>query len=190
MSEQEFVPNPGNESEDAEPFSFETLSVENTESLGGEFVAPDSKATRNKWWERKPKDKANQERGKRAAKPTPPMPRGGLKNALENMYTGMGMAMMPFDPHCGSVIIENAASCAESMDELAKTNPAVRRVLLRMVSTTAIGMVVAAHAPIIMAISMHHIPALRERQEKMTADMAEMFANAAANRPRNEDTPE
>ena len=105
------------------------------------------------------------------------MPRGGLRQPLEDLYTGLGMMLIPFDPSCGKVIIEAAPRCAETLDDLAKTNPAVRRILISLVTTSALGAVVMAHAPIIMAIAMHHVPALREKQEKMVGEFAEMMAN-------------
>lgn len=178
MSDGEITPNPGNESNDENGFDFSKLNAETVEPLSP-HVAPDVKATKRRWWESRPKgDKKNREK---AVKPVPTMPRGGLRASLENFYTGIGIAVMPFDPHCANVIIENAEQCAKTMDELAKTNPAVRRVLLKLIATSALGAVMTAHAPIVMAIMMHHVPALRERQEKMAADMAEMFARMAAN---------
>lgn len=118
---------------------------------------------------------------KSTPKPIPPMPRGNaLRVSLENFYNGVGLAVSAVDPHCGGIIIENAAACAKSMDELAKTNPALRRVIMKLVATSAMGTVIAVHAPIVMAISVHHIPALRERQEKMVSDMGVMFAKMAA----------
>lgn len=176
MSEQFFVPEPGNDSEDSIPFDFSKLTAETTEPLADHTV-PDPNADKKPWWKTKPK---GEKKARKEPKAVPPMPRGGLKGALENMYVGMGLALMPFDAHCASVIMENAEACAKSMDELAKTNPAVRRVLLRLVATTAIGTVIAAHAPILMALAMHHIPALRENQEKMAGEMGEMFARMAA----------
>lgn len=186
MSDDEIVPNPGNESNDESSFDFGALNAETVEPLSP-HVAPDVKSTKRRWWESRPKgEKSKREK---AAKPIPALPRGGLRASLENWYTGIGIAVMPFDAHCGTIIIDNAAACAKSMDELAKTNPAVRRVLIKMVAASAMGAVFAAHAPIVMAIAMHHVPALRERQEKMASDMAEMFARMAAN-PQPEDDSE
>lgn len=175
MSDEfEQVPNPGNNSEDL-PFDFSALNAESTEPIG-EFEPPQTKKPR--WWESRPKSekKARQTREKKT-RAVPAMPRGGLKSSLTQMYTGIGMAVMPFDPACGRVVIENAETCAAALDELAKTNPAVRRVLMSLVTTSAWGAVIMAHAPILMAVAMHHVPALREKQEKMVGEMAEMFAN-------------
>jgi hypothetical protein len=173
----ERVPDPDMEA-DNQPFDFSALTAENTDSLTGDFTPPNVKGSKPRWWERAPKSGKNARAPReRKARPVPAMPRGGLKPALAQMYTGIGMAVMPFDPACGRVVIENAESCAAALDELAKTNPAVRRVLLSLVTTSAWGAVIMAHAPILMAVAMHHVPALREKQEKMVGEMAEMFAN-------------
>lgn len=177
MSEFERIPDPGNNGEEA-PFDFSALTAESTEPLTGEFNPPNVKGSKPRWWERAPKgEKNSRPRRSKTSRPVPPMPKGGLKPALENMYTGIGMSIMPFDPGCGRIIIENASACAESLDELAKTNQAVRRILISLVTTSAWGAVIMAHAPIVMAIAMHHVPALRERQEKMVGEFAEMMAN-------------
>jgi hypothetical protein len=176
MNENVFEPDPV-DNVDSKPFDFSDINAEIVDSISAESkLTPNPKAgrERKRWWESKPRAE-KKSRGKN--KPMPTMPRGGLKPALTQLYTGFALAVMPFDPSCGKIILENAERCAESLDDLAKTNPAVRRALLSLVTTSAWGAVIMAHAPILMALAMHHVPALRERQEKMVADMAEMFAN-------------
>lgn len=186
MSEQfEHGYDDGDNSNTDDSFDISKLTAENTESLTGEFIAPNVKATKPKWWERAPKSRnadANTPRGKRALKAerVKALPRGGLRGPLEQLYTGIGMSVMPFDPSCGRIIIENAGKCAEALDELAKTNTAVRNILISLCTTSAVGAVVMAHAPIVMAIAMHHVPALKNRQEKMVGEFAEMMANGFA----------
>lgn len=180
MSENDFVPDPSNESNDSTSFDFSSLDPEIVPESPA-HTPPNHKANgtgKSKWWQSKPK--GEKKTRAKAVKAMPPVPRGGLKPALENLYVGLGMSLMPFDPHCAGVVLENAGSCAAAMDELAKTNPAVRRVLLRLVATSAIGTVIAAHAPILMAVAMHHIPAMQKNQEKMAAEMGEMFTRMAA----------
>lgn len=162
-----------------EPFDFSALTAESTDPLTGDFTPPNVQGTKPRWWERAPKSgkRTPKAKAKKTPGPAPAMPRGGLKGPLVNVYTGIGMSVMPFDPGCGRIIIENAEACATALDDLAKTNPAVRRVLLSLVTTSAWGAVIMAHAPIVMAIAMHHVPALRERQEKMVGEFAEMMAN-------------
>ena len=177
----ETVPNPdANDQPDSNPLAGFDFSALNAETVSPEDAPPVFEApAKPKWWEsKKRKARTIEERkARKAPKPMPKAPVGGLRKPLEDMYTGLGMMMMPFDPSCGKVIIDAAPRCAETLDDLAKTNPAVRRILISLVTTSALGAVIMAHAPILMAIAMHHIPALRERQEKMVGEFAEMMAN-------------
>lgn len=160
------------------------LVAENTEPLTGTFTAPVVKGTRPKWWERTPKKNGGKGSSGSARTPRTPktrqakaLPKGGLKGPLTQLYVGIGMSVMPFDPSCGRTIIENADKCAEALDELAKTNTAIRNFLIGLCTTSAWGAVLMAHAPIVMAIAMHHVPALKKQQEKMVGEFAEMMAN-------------
>lgn len=170
------IPNP--EPSDDVPFDFSALTAEATDPITGEFEPPSIKGSKPRWWERGPKrDKSSAPKRERKSRAVPAMPRGGLKSALARMYVAIGMSVFPFDPHCGRTIIDSADQCAEALEELAKTNPEVRRILISLVTASAWGAVITAHAPIVMAIALHHIPALRDRQEKMVGEFAEMFAN-------------
>jgi hypothetical protein len=159
-------------------FSFDNITPETVQVPGEDFSPP---KPRSKWQEFWGGKKAQKPREKTSRKPPAPMPRGGLRKPLEDLYTGLGIMMMPFDPSCAQIVISQAPKCAEALDDLAKTNPAVRRILIGLVTTSAWGQVIAAHAPILMALAMHHIPALRERQEKMVGDAAEMFLRMQPN---------
>lgn len=92
----------------------------------------------------------------KAKKPTPPYRQGMFVKPLEEMYTGAGMMLMPFDPVCSQAVIQQAGACAQAMDALAKENEVVRRVLTTMVTGSIWGQVIMAHAPIIAVIVMHH----------------------------------
>jgi hypothetical protein len=160
-------------------FDFSALTAENTDALTGEFTPPNVKGSKTRWWEKAPKRNKGGEKEPRKprVRQQKPLPRGGLKGPLTQLYVGAGMSLMPFDPACGRVVIENAEKCAEALDELAKTNTAVRNFLISICTTSAWGAVLMAHAPIIMAVAMHHIPALKNKQEKMVGEFAEMMAN-------------
>lgn len=95
-------------------------------------------------------------------KRVPPMPRGGFTEQLEQLYVGVGMALLLKDPECGMAVIEAAPQCAKTLNALAEKNPAVRRILIALTQSSAIGAVVIAHAPILWAISKHHVPAVRD----------------------------
>lgn len=88
---------------------------------------------------------------------------GRIADALKGTYAQIGMFWGMFDPQCAQVLIQNAETMANSMEKWAKDSPAVRGVLEKVITTSAIGEVVAAHAPIVMAIAMHHVPAVRNK---------------------------
>lgn len=172
------TPNPeANEGPESNPLDGFDFSALNADTVTPQDAPQSFEAPRKpKWWESK-KRKAAAPKAAKPKKPVPPTPRGGLRQPLEDLYTGMGMMLMPFDANCGKIIIDAAPRCAETLDDLAKTNPAVRRILISLLTTSALGAVIMAHAPILMAIAMHHVPALREKQEKMVGEFAEMMAN-------------
>jgi hypothetical protein len=93
----------------------------------------------------------------------PRMPAGGLAAPLKDMYILVGAMLSPVDPVCGGAIIQQAPDCAKALENLAKQNPEVRRVLVALVSTSAYGAVVTAHIPIILAVASHHLPAMRPK---------------------------
>lgn len=82
--------------------------------------------------------------------------KGAFVEPLTNMYGLAALTLMPVDPHCAGVILENAEACAEAVDELAYQNESVRRVLDKLVTGSAIGALVMAHMPIIVAVASHH----------------------------------
>lgn len=126
--------------------------------------------------------KAEKEKAeKKEPKKLPPRRKGALVRQLEELYTTLGMAVMAFDEPCGTAIVNSATKCAESLDNLAYENDAVRRILYRILETSAWGGVIIAHSPIIMAVAVHHVPIVRVTMAKMMAkrvgDEAEKFAN-------------
>jgi hypothetical protein len=140
---------------------------------------PNAKASKRSfkdWFFGKPKEKKAKVR-----KPTPPMPRKGLAGPLTNMYTGLGMTLAMVDKHCGMAVVESAEDCAQAWEDLAKTNPKVRRAILMLLETSDVTKIVIAHAPIMVAVMSHHMPLVREQQLKVV----EMFANQGANEEDN-----
>ena len=143
-------------------------------SNDGPDPIPNPKAGRRSfkdWFYGKPKEKKV-----KARKPTPPMPRKGLAGPLTNMYTGLGMTLAMVDKHCGMAVVESAEDCAQAWEDLAKTNPKVRRAILMLLETSDVTKIVIAHAPIMAAVMAHHMPLVREQQLRVV----EMFANQGA----------
>lgn len=107
--------------------------------------------------------------------PDPPQPRivrdddapkeyrpGILVKPLTDLYVALGTMMYPVSQPVGTAFIQNAGPCAESLDELARTNPAARRFLMSLLTTGAWGKVIAAHLPILLAIGVTYSPAVRQ----------------------------
>jgi hypothetical protein len=69
--------------------------------------------------------------------------------------------ILPISVPIGTAFVQNAQPCAESLDELARTNPAVRKALMSLLTTGAWGKVIAAHFPILLAIGVTYSPAVR-----------------------------
>lgn len=107
----------------------------------------------------------------KAKRPAPPpdksKPRQGkIAKNLSKLYGTVGATVYPFDQQCGQTILENADRMADSLEALANENAAVKRVLEKLAETSAWGTVFAAHAPVLLAVSMHHGPALAARRSR------------------------
>jgi hypothetical protein len=161
-------------------FDLSSLVSEPATSGAAETI-PNPKAGKRSfrdWFFGKPKEKKVKVR-----KPTPPMPRKGIAGSLTNMYTGLGMTVAMVDKHCGMAIVESAEDCAQSWEDLAKTNPKVRRALLMLLETSDVTKIVIAHAPIMAAVMAHHMPLVREQQLRVV----EMFANQGSSEDEGEE---
>lgn len=97
---------------------------------------------------------------------------GHFVKPLNELYTSVGMMLLPFDPMCGTAVVKNADSCAKSMDRLAQENDAVRRALNAILTTGAWGGVIAAHLPILAMVMAHHGP---EKSREVVAPLASML---------------
>lgn len=121
---------------------------------------------------------------------TPPKPKiipdykaGAVKQGFEELYGAIGTILMIKDPHCGMAIIQSAPDAAEALEELAKTNPSMRRVLMSVIATNSYGKIVAAHLPIFMAVFAHHIA---PKMNGLDAEQAENLMSAMSEK-RNAD---
>lgn len=92
----------------------------------------------------------------RRRKPTPRASKRSLKEPLTDFYATIGAGVFILNQADGAVILANAESMAESLDNWGKVNPGVHRVLERLCTTGAFGAVAAAHAPVVMAILNNH----------------------------------
>jgi hypothetical protein len=94
----------------------------------------------------------------------PPKPRprrGALKRDIQDFYTQAAFMVYIFDPTCAQAVAESAEKAAEAWEKLAFENPAIMRALQRMMEVGAWGGLIAAHAPIALAVFAHHAPNAR-----------------------------
>jgi hypothetical protein len=138
---------------------------------------PPSRGTGGSRWRKRP---APAPKAKRADAPTAvktliPNRKGQFVEPLMKMYGGVGAMLMMYDPICGTAVMTSAQKCAETLDDLAYQNEAVRQVVWSLTRTSAFGAVIVAHLPIIMAITMHHVPAAQQAFGQLGANMMEEF---------------
>ena len=106
-----------------------------------------------------------------ASTPAPPYRAGVIATGVNRIYRRTGKIVRAMDPDIGTAIIESATNTAgpgepddsvgAAWDELARTNPRIRRFILKCLAGGAWGQLVFAHAPIGMAIVMK--PAIARR---------------------------
>lgn len=118
-----------------------------------------------------PADRAPDEsrrRGRRARSSVsrdvvPPYKAGVITTGVNKLYRKAGKIIRAMDHDIGTAVIESARNTADdgtddsvgaAWDELAKTNPRIRKFLLKCVAGGAWGQLVMAHGPIAMAIVM------------------------------------
>jgi hypothetical protein len=104
-----------------------------------------------------------------------PNRKGQFVEPLTQIYGMFGAALVMFDPVCGAAVIQSAPKCAETRDQWAHQNETVRKVIWTVTQTSTAGAVFVAHMPILIAVSMHHIPAAQQAFGQMGADMMEEF---------------
>lgn len=98
-----------------------------------------------------------------------PLPHGAIAAGMANLYGQVGMFWGMFDPTCGKAIATNALAMGESLEAAAKESPAFREFCEKLISTSVWGQVIAAHAPVVAIIAMHHVPAIRNKFNPATA---------------------
>ena len=131
-------------------------------------------------------DKAPAAGGNRPAAPADdvPMPRGGIiAKGVNKLYRRAGRIVRAMDHDIGSAIIactrtdpddpDDDLTVGEAWEALAKTNPRIRRFLLKAVAGGAWGDLVMAHAPIGIAIAMKPAILRLIPFDRLIASMAE-----------------
>jgi hypothetical protein len=157
------------------PPSLDELKAER-EQAGATAPAPDAPA------DRAPARPKRGGRLRKGAKPpvdepgTPQHRPGVITKGVNRLYRKAGKIVKVMDPEIGLAIMESAVNTAEdgepddsvgaAWDEVARTNPRIRRFLLKMIAGGAWGQLLMAHAPILLAIILkdgirRHIPFMK-----------------------------
>jgi hypothetical protein len=129
--------------------------------------------------------RATKTTGRAKAKTTPPYKEGKLLEPITLGYGffGMGIGMLEVKylqkPHMpiGTTIVESAEQCAKAWDKAAQNSPAVRRVLYRLVESSTLMMVAAAHTPIAVAVATE-MPATQNLAKKVIGFLERTMGHA------------
>lgn len=84
-----------------------------------------------------------------------------IRESLASLYTTIGLGVSLVDMPCGTAIVESGEACTDAWLELARSNDAVRKALLSLTQASGWSAVLVAHAPIMLAVSQHHMPMFR-----------------------------
>lgn len=104
--------------------------------------------------------KTKRRRARAAATDEVPYKAGVIARGMNKLYARTGKFVKVMDADIGSAIIaaskesDDDVTVGEAWDELAKTNPRIRAVLLKMITGGAWTQVFMAHAPILLAVLM------------------------------------
>jgi hypothetical protein len=138
-----------------------------------------------------PPDRAPDERaravrkakGSAAREAVPPYKAGLITSGVNRLYRRAGKIVRAMDSDIGTAILESARNTAEAgepddsvgaaWDELCKTNPRIRKFVMKCIAGGAWGQLVMAHAPIAMAILMKPAIFRLIPFSKLIASMAE-----------------
>ena len=101
---------------------------------------------------------------------TPTYHPGALVKPLSDLYVVVGTAVYPFNQRIGTTFIENAKTCAESLDAAARVDKQLRKFLMSLVGASVWGPVAVAHAPIATAIAIELMPKLKTAPLPMTTN--------------------
>lgn len=128
--------------------------------------------------------KSKRRRHKTAAQPEEvPYRAGVIARGMNKLYARTGKFVRVMDADIGSAIIaatrkeaKDDVTVGEAWDELAKTNPRIRSILMKMITGGAWSQVIMAHLPILLAVLMKD--AIRKRLPfPKLVDMAAAFGS-------------
>ena len=88
------------------------------------------------------------------------------------MYVTVGTLVIPFNKPVGTAFIQNAEPCAKALDNAAKADKQIRRVLMLLVQGSVWGEVIIAHMPIMMALAVTMVPSVRATMNGVQSEEA------------------
>lgn len=136
----------------------DSLVIEDTDEFDTPAPKPNHKRSERSFRESVQREPKLTPTGRVSHAKEPPARKDEFVEPLTEFYTLAGVLVTPFDNVCGPVIIESAPTCAKSLQELAEKNDSVRRALRTLTQVSIMGQVIAAHAPILLAVIGHHMP--------------------------------
>jgi hypothetical protein len=86
---------------------------------------------------------------------------GILVKPLRDLYVTVGTLVIPFNKPVGTAFIQNAEPCAKALDNAAKTDKQIRKVLMLLVQGSVWGEIIIVHMPILMALAVTLVPSIR-----------------------------
>lgn len=94
-----------------------------------------------------------------------PYQKGVIRTGMTKLYKRTGRIVKSMDADIGIAIVESAEECGEAWEDLAKANPRVRALLMKLLRGSGWSAIFMAHMPIFMAVMMKerirkHIPIL------------------------------
>lgn len=117
-------------------------------------------------------------RTKEETAPSAPLPytNGMFKAPITLFYVQAGKVTSYASQPIGQAIIGQAEVCGTAWDAVAKQNPKVRKWLLSLTQTGAVGELIFAHLPIFMAALVAYSPTFRERMASGIADSIDQMS--------------
>lgn len=150
----------------AVPPAGQTPTLETLKDLGGlpaaaDDVAPGTARSKGK---ARSKSKTRPPRAPRAAAPLPPFREGVIAKGMNKLYKKAGRLLRLWDRDIGSAVIattkpsdddeDGDITVGEAWENLAKTNPRIRALLLSLMKGGAYTDLFTAHLPILLAVLM------------------------------------
>jgi hypothetical protein len=139
----------------ATPPAGKTPALADLKDLGGLHTADEDVAPGAS------KGKGRKVRAPRAAAPLPPFREGVIAKGMNKLYKRAGRLLRIWDPAIGSAVIastmqvdDDDVTVGEAWENLAKTNPRIRALLLTFMKGGAYTDLFTAHLPILLAIMM------------------------------------